>query len=318
MEKNRLNSIIKEAVEINKALSTMEINYIKKTLERAEYLENYFESNSIPYETFDFFVDVPEWKKFYLFADGEEIKVLPNGLKSGKIEKNIKDSVDLENQYYYANINFNSLLETNVDISTPIFYNVPALAVSKESIIRIINSNDVDGYLSVVKRRVKNKNFIVGDLEKAKLYIIIHYDALWKGAIDNTSSLSLFLSFLKHKVLDLERIAIFFIGFTEITYDWPEYWDYSFKQTKNRFEEYFERISKILIVDCIGYKNTQFLNDKEYLEAYETFGDEEKLIIFGTPLEDLYSIYHATNDSSDKYSERQLEKDIISLIDVLK
>ena len=71
-------------------------------------------------------------------------------------------------------------------------------------------------------------------------------------------------------------------------------------------------------MDCIGYKNTQFLKDKQYSEAYRTFGGKDKLLIFGTPLEDLYSIYHATNDSFDKYNKEQIEKDALILLNTLR
>jgi len=312
-----INQLVSDALAYLKELSKLDTNYIRKTLNRASFLENFFESNKIPFEEYNFYTPVPDWVEYYLIADGEQINALPNGLKSGEIEKNLKDSSDLENEYNYANINFNSRLKSDVDISTPVFYNAPALAIAKRDVAKVLNAKEVEGYLEVKIRNVRNKNFIVGDLEKAKLYVIIHYDALWVGAIDNTSSLSAFLSLLKNKALDLDKIAIFFIGFTEVTNYWPEYWDYSFQRVYQKYEDYFNNVDKILIVDCIGYRNTQLLRDEEYIEAYKTFGGKDKLLIYGTPLEDLYEIYHATNDTFDKISKTEMTKSISEILSYL-
>ncbi|AAR38882.1 NEQ028 [Nanoarchaeum equitans Kin4-M] len=309
MKKSKLN--YSELNSIYKDLVFFDSNYIRKTLHRADYIEQFLDKYKIDYHIYEHFVLVPDWVKYYLYIDGQKIDVLPTGLKSGKIEKNIKDSSDLENNYNYPNINFNSYLESKTDISTPIFYNVPSLAVSKNSINLLLNSNDVDGYLKVKIRDIKNKNFVIGNVDKAEQAIVVHYDALWYGAIDNTSSLGLILYMLKNKEINLNKNAIFLIGFTEIAYYWPEYWDYSFIRVIEKYEDVFKKVKRKLIIDCIGYKDTQFLTDKEYIEAYGVFGDN--ILIYGTPLEGLIAIYHATNDTIDKINFDQLKKDRDSL-----
>jgi hypothetical protein len=310
---------MKDLFKIYEDLIVYKEDYISKTIERANYIEEFLEKEKVEYETFEHFTLVPKWERYFLEVDGKQVKVLPSGLKSGTIEeKNLKDSSDLENEYPHPNINFNSRLETSKDISTPVFYNTIALSVSKEDAKKVLEAKEVYGELKVKIKDVKNKNFVLGDLDKAKVGMVIHYDALWYGAIDNTSSFGLMLYMLKERKIDLNKVAVFLIGFTEVTYYWPEYWDYSFTRVKEKYEEYFEKFEKVLVVDCIGYKNTKVLNDEEYIEAYKTFGGRDKLIIVGTELEDLYAIYHATNDTIDKLSREQLEKDESLILEIIK
>ncbi|BFI73522.1 hypothetical protein YN1_5090 [Nanoarchaeota archaeon] len=304
-----MEELIKEIMKFLEDFVVMDENYIRKNLNRMEYIEKYLEKNKIDYHTIEFFVPVPDFKEYYLYADGEKIRVLPDGLESGKVELNIKDSIDLEVNYSYPNINFSSKCES---ISTPNFYRVPALAISKKDLPKVLNAKDIDGYLKVHIKDVKNKVFIFGNIENPKRIGIIHYDALWTGAIDNSLSVASILTMIKNNMINLKDNMIILFGFEEISF-YYDYWIYSSRRIIENFE--FMPEKENIIIDSFGYRKTLLIDlrnkkpetfaEKVVYEVYRIFG--EKIAQITVTQDDLFPIYHSDIDTIDKVDIKETE-----------
>ena len=95
-----MDEVIRETLNILRDIVVMDTNYIRKTMKRQQYIEGYLQDNKIDYHTLEFYVPVPDFVRFELYADGEQIRVLPDGLESEKIEgPYLKDSADLDSNY---------------------------------------------------------------------------------------------------------------------------------------------------------------------------------------------------------------------------
>ncbi len=287
-----------ELIKLFNKFMKYEEDYIKKTEERANTLEELLKD----YEVLKVPVLAPKWD-FWLKVGGEDVKALPTALASGYVGPYIKDSSDLED-YSKPNLNFNSQLIGN-GISTPMFYNAPSLAVSKETIIEAIKRG-FEGYVKVVPVPITARNFIVGDLDKAKVIVVAHYDALWYGAVDNTSGLVASL-FLMDKV---KEVAFLLLGYTEVTLT-NDYSGFVIREVGERLKEYLTE-KRVLVLDCLGYR-ADFIEDPEYVEAYSPLFPDA---IYGTPINELIKIYHSTLDKELDFD--QLLKDLSRVLKYLR
>ncbi|UXD22695.1 hypothetical protein IPA_07430 [Ignicoccus pacificus DSM 13166] len=306
--------MIRELLNLVRELGydTFRTDYLQKTLDLARKIQEFLSTNDITFVTALFPVLVPEWIEWGLESKGERIPSLPSGFEGGEIELNLKDSSDLETNYSLPNVNFNSKLLSPTDISTPVFYWGPSLSVSREGAERILKNGEIKGFLKVRRVCRAGKHFLAGNVENPKKIFVVHYDALWKGVIDNGLSVALFLSLLKEGII--KEDVVLFLGFSEISL-WPNYWEYSMITAKESFDEQINNAEEVIVVDCIGYKDTNFIKDKEYIEAYSRIRRDLK--VFGTPIERLMEIYHATNDGVEAVSLKQLEEDVRRVRDMI-
>ncbi len=301
--------MIQEVIKLVKELGydDLSYNYIEKTEGLYSSITELLSSWGVNYETYHFHVLAPKWVEWELTVNGREVPALPSGLVSGEVSFNLKDSSDLESGYTLSNVNFNSKLISEGDISTPIFYWSPALSTSKKVAMDIIKADKVEGYLKVKHVCAKGRHVLAGNLERPRKLFVVHYDALWRGVIDNGLSVATFLNLLK--MGKVKKDAVLFLGFSEISI-WPAYWEYSMLTARELLNEIISN-SEVIVVDCIGYKNTSFITDKEYIDAYSKL--KEDLKVFGTPMKDLLEIYHSTNDGVEVISVDQLEKDLAEI-----
>ncbi|EGQ43375.1 MAG: hypothetical protein J07AB43_13660, partial [Candidatus Nanosalina sp. J07AB43] len=102
------------------------------------------EISEFDYTTQKFQILVPDFKDWGLEADGEEIRCLPSGLESGKIEsKQLVNSVlNGQGSMNRPNINFNPHAE---GISVPNFYQAPSVAISPEDVDKVLEADEVKG-----------------------------------------------------------------------------------------------------------------------------------------------------------------------------
>ena len=286
-------------------------DYYKKVEELFDKIAEVLNKWDVAHEVIHFPALVPRWVEWELKVDGEIVPSLPSGLVSGEIDLNLKDSSDLDTSYASPNINFNSHLVSMGDMSTPVFYWAPALSVSKESVVKILRKGKAEGYLKVEPVSVLGRHIIAGELERPEKVFVVHYDSLWKGVIDNGLSVALFLELLSHKMI--QRDMVLFLGLSELAL-WPKYWEYSMITARRSLGEVLEG-AEVIAVDCIGFKNTSFISDREYVEAYSPLKEDIK--IFGTPVRELLEVYHSTNDGLEAVSMSQLERDIKEIVSML-
>ena len=301
-----VRSVIETVRELG--YDTMRTDYIEKTEEIYSKIEETLDRAEVTYVVKEFPALAPEWE--WELRAGEELPSLPSGLLSGEIEMNLKDSSDLR-VFDFPNVSFNSHLRYFEGVSTPIFHWAPSISTSKKGVVKILEKGKVEGRLKVKVRPVSLKHVLAGNVENPKKVFVVHYDALWKGVIDNGLSVALFLNLFKER--KVKEDAVLFLGFSEVTL-WPKYWEYSMITAKEGFRDVLDN-SEVIVVDCIGYKGTDFISDKEYIEAYSAL--KEEIRVFGTPMKYLLEIYHSTADDLNAISLEQLEKDVKRVMDEL-
>ncbi len=260
-----------------------EEDYIKKTEDRAVALEE----RLLPFGFDEIRVPTlaPSWE-YWLKIGEREAKALPTALKSGHVGPYIKDSSDLED-YDKPNINYNSQLLSDEAISTPVFYNAPSLAVSRRDAAEAILKG-FEGYVKVKPKAVTARSFVVGDLQNAKAVIVTHYDALWYGAVDNTSGLIASLLLMRR----VKGVVFLFLGYTEVTLT-NDYSGFVINEVGEELRETLEG-KEVIVLDCLGFEGSGFIEDPEYFEAYSPLMPSK---IYGTPLSKLIKIYHSTIDN---------------------
>ena len=298
-----VNSVIKTVKELG--YDELRTDYINKTEEIYSKIVEFLNRADVPYIVKEFPGLAPEWE-WELKVGEEEIPSLPSGLVSGEIEMNLKDSSDLS-ALESPNVSFNSHLKSFDDVSTPVFHWAPSISTSKKGIVKILEEGKVEGSIRVKVKSVSVKHILAGNVEKPKKVFVVHYDALWKGVIDNGLSVTLFLNLLKEGKVGG---VVLFLGFSEVTL-WHKYWEYSMITAKEGFKDVLTS-SEVFVVDCIGYRGTDFIKDKEYLEAYSIL--KEDVRIFGTPMKYLLEVYHSTGDDLNAVSLKQLEEDVRRII----
>jgi Iap family predicted aminopeptidase len=195
---------------------------------------------------------------------------------------------------------------SGLEIETPVFSEAPALAVSEADADRLKKSREVRWKLKVRTVETFGEAYLVGEADKPKRAVVVHYDSLWSGAVDNASGVTVALELLNY--VDLSKNLFVFIGFSEINMIEREYWLPSFRSVANAYSDVFENVADVVVVDCVGTGKAGWISDPEYVEAYSPFG--KNLAIYGTSLEHMRGYYHGTNDTPDKVLGKALLKDI--------
>ncbi len=299
---------LKRLIELVSKFTLFDTDYVTKTKKLAELLRDELEGRGVQYERFVYPVSAPEWS-WHLEADGEEVRSLPAGLGTGEFHELRLSEVDVNDAPPEGSVTFMRGL-AKTEIRTPLFSKGPAIAVSEVDAERLKSVKEVSWRLKTRAVETFGEAFLVGNLEKAEKAVVLHYDSLWAGAVDNASGVVAALELLER--VDLDKVAFAFIGFAEVALGEEEYWLYSFNQVSSAYAELFENVKEVVVLDCLGTGKAGRIVEKEYVESYSPFG-AEKLTIFGTPLRAMREYYHGTNDTPDKVLPKALREDIIAI-----
>lgn len=299
---------ITKTIEIAEKLSKESPAVIKGEKKKASLIEELLIQKNLQFKQQTYKVVKPEFKDFWLKADGKKIECLPSGLKSGKITgKNIIDSLSISgSKYSKQNINFNPYCD---GISKPTFYDAPALSVSKEDIPEILDAETVEGKLEIEWVKQNSKNFLLGNTENPETVIFTHYDSWWGGFIDNSFSVAALLQLTEK--LDLDKITVVIAGSEEISHQ-DTYQGYGYKMFEKEYFQTLKTAEEIIVVDSIGkgkttVKSSEYLY-QETLALNHDFQDKFKLL--EGEWDEIKKIYHSPEDTEKAltHPEQAVEK----------
>lgn len=313
--RNSLKKIIKDILVFSP-------RQLENELKTAHYILSVLEKHKIDYKLEEFVTYIPDFQKYYLFADGKKIKAEPCCFKSGflKSKYNLISSL-ISSQVFIdkPNLNFNPECE---GMSLSNFYFAPAFALSRGEVDKVLKAQKVSGYVKVKKIRHKTFNILVGNIKNPKTISFAHFDSIKKGAIDNASGTSVLLQTVISFPNFLKENLFVFSANEEISYDYPVYWGHGFRVFEKEYFKLLKNCKKILVVDCVGNGNVQENKDLDLvklgfpIENIKKFKGKTSLI--HSDMEDLMKVYHSELDTIDKLSDRFLEQSLLFFIKVIE
>ncbi|AOV94648.1 hypothetical protein AQV86_01845 [Nanohaloarchaea archaeon SG9] len=239
---------------------------------------------------------VPDFQDWGLKADGEEIECLPSGLESGKIRSKalVNSILNGQGSMNRPNISFNPYAE---GISVPNFYEAPSVAISPEDVEKVVEANEVEGYLEVEWESHQSRNILVGNSEDPDRIVMTHYDSVWGGFIDNGFTVSLLIQLLDE--LDLEENLIVFAGAEEISQESP-YHCYGYRRFEDEYIKQIQEADEIFLADSLGRNTQKVIKQPEIVEKAIVLnrpGYREKVRFVASEYHEVLDIYHSPEDT---------------------
>lgn len=283
-----------EVIERASRLADLAPRQLEDEKRAAELIEEEIKGHE--YWTQAFNILVPDFKDWGLKVDGEEVRCLPSGLESGKIESKalINSILNGQGSMNRPNINFNPHAE---GISVPNFYEAPSVAISSEDVDKVLEADEVEGYLEVEWASHESKNILVGNTEDPDRIVMTHYDSVWGGFIDNGFTVSLLIQILDE--LDLEENLVVFAGAEEISQERP-YHCYGYRRFEDEYLEQIQEADEIFLADSLGRKTQKVIENPEIIEkaiVLNTDGYEEKVKFVASEYHEVLDIYHSPRDT---------------------
>ncbi|OGD83935.1 hypothetical protein A2572_00035 [Candidatus Collierbacteria bacterium RIFOXYD1_FULL_40_9] len=282
--------------QVVKDLCTLSPRQGENEIETAKYLEKVIRQKTDKLQVQKFPTCVPLVSTAYLNLDGQEIPCLGCSFETGNIST--KDQVVHSPHSDY--------------ISTPSYHKTPAVAISRTDAKKLNQATTVEGRVTVDKYSYLSRNFLVGNLDKPKNIIFAHYDSLGGGAIDNASSIAVCLKLLS-EIRELISDNLFiFAGNEELSYDFPDYWGYGYRQFEKYYPGLLRQAKQILVIDGVGLTApeviTTDLDNFIPLNYLKTFQSKTKVI--SSNQQQVLKCYHCKEDTPDKLSSEYLNQSI--------
>lgn len=300
---------MKEKV-INRAskLADLAPRQLENEKKAAEIIEKEISDHEYKVQAFN--ILVPDFKDWGLEVDGEEIECLPSGLESGKIESKalVNSVLNGQGSMNRPNINFNPHTE---GISVPNFYEAPSVAISPENVEKVLEADEIEGYLEVEWRSHKSRNILVGNTEDPERIVMTHYDSVWGGFIDNGFTVSLLIHLLDE--LDLDENLVVFAGAEEISQERP-YHCYGYRRFEDEYIEQIKNADEIFLADSLGRNNQKVIEEPEIVEkaiVLNTEGYEEKVKFIASEYHEVLDIYHSPKDTEKALNSYEEALDLV-------
>ena len=264
---------------------------------------------------------LPLFKKAQLIADGKQIPCAGSSFVSGVIDSSnhlLSSLTSSQNFLYTDNINFNPVCS---GISRSNHYFAPSLAIPKKYVFLLCTAKKVSGRVEVEKKSHTSANILVGNSKNPRYLVFSHYDSISSGAIDNASgtALSLYLV-INHQEL-LAKTLFVFAGNEELSYDEPIYWGHGYRVFEKKHYNLFSNAKKILILDCLGYSATNFIQDPKIvvlgfpIKSMAKFVKKTYLVI--GDMQKLMTVYHSDLDIPDLIKSKWLMEAAKKVINAL-
>lgn len=315
--------LIMKAIEIVRKL----VGFSPRQFEREKITKNYIvktlNCGGLRYRLQDFSVLMPVYEKYYLRADGKRIECLPTSLRGGKINAKF----DLINSLDYSdksksgcNVNYNPHCD---HISLANYYNSPSFAVSRKDAKKINESEKVEGFIKIKKKKYTSCNILAGNNRDPRNIIFAHYDCFFDGAIDNASGVAVCMSIISNNREALKDNLFVFCGAEELSFDKPDYWGKCFRVFEMKNKELMKNAEKIVIVDCVGTAAPELKNDDETVSLYfakKNNGRKKILVITSVEKkpERFLRIYHSKADKIGKIREKYLQMAVKKCLSIIK
>lgn len=273
----------------------------------AEFIVSEVEKQGFSVQKQAYQVVYPVYEEYYLKVDGEDVECVPSGLETGYVrEKTIIDNWNLRgSDFKQPNINFNPHSE---DISKPSTYPAPALTISKSDVQKVLDADDIEGYIEVSRSNFTSYNLLVGNQDDPRKIFFTHYDSWWGGFIDNALAVSAFVEFLPH--FDLEQDLVVFAGSEEFSNE-EKYWCYGFREFEKSNYDMLAEADELIVVDGIGtgepVKTDEYLSDTFLINNTRLW--EKTTLITNMP-DTWKEIYHSRSDKVENIDRESINRNL--------
>ncbi len=278
----------------------------------AKFIKKFLKNQNFSYICQEFTTTIPSIRKARLIVDNKAIRCQGCSFVSGKINDNnnlVSSLLDLPNTFKEPNINFNP---KNKAISLSYFYWGPALAISRDDVVKVIKAKNIQGYVQVKPQKEKSENILVGNIKNPRYIVFAHYDSLGAGATDNASGVAAAIAVLVNNPKTILETLYVFSGNEELSYEKPVYWGRDFRVFEAKYKSLLERAEKIIIVDSVGNDKTKISqNPYEIHLAFPVLNAkkwQKKIYLLEGDLEKLFAVYHSRADTVRELSEKNLQQ----------
>ncbi len=300
-----------DSISIIKQLTTFENRIGRAEADVCKYLCRVLESLGIDFSIQKSASWTPQFNNASLKADGKKVKCLPCGLVSGEINDSanlISSLTSSQNFINTANINFNPKSDA---ICLCNFYFAPALAISRQDATKIMKAKKIEGRLEVTKRKYTARNILIGNTKNPKNIIFAHYDAYFKGAIDNASGVGVVVELISKNPGLLDQNLFVLAGNEELSYDYPVYWGRGFREFKRENPGLLEQSKSIYVVDCVGDIRPSLICEPKLAKLAFPIGNFPKILsktnIISGDFDSLMKVYHGPDDQIGLLKKRYLD-----------
>lgn len=289
-------------------------------LEVQKYIQDVLSKNDIPFVLNEFKSIVPKCEAT-LTVDGLSIECRGCSYVGGKINSKsciLSSTTPSRFNLDNANINFNPYSEA---ISCSNFYFAPAIAVSKNDVSKIINTESLEGEVKVEKMETNVAHILVGNLQNPKNIIFAHFDSISTGAIDNASGVAVVLNAIIENPEIIKESLFVFDPNEELSYDRPTYWGHGFRVFEDKYSNLFDIAEKIIPIDCVGNGSPKLDSNPEIIylafpiRQFDKY--KNKMITIYSNIDQLMTVYHSDADTISNLDEGKLKEAKDLLLDLL-
>jgi hypothetical protein len=277
----------------------------------AHFLLTEFERNKIPFYEQKFIAKIPVTKKATLKIDNKKIKCEGTSFVSGKISRKVNIISSQTSSLLFQgkeNINYNPSCKA---ISNGNYYFVPSVSISRSSLKHVLNAKKIKGEVKVDSKKYVASNILVGNRKNPQIIIFAHYDSIKKGAIDNASGVSIAFEAAVNNKEMLGKCLFVFCANEELSYDKPVYWGHGYRVFEKKYLGLLKKARKIIIIDCLGYEKSVFIQDYHLMKLGFPIVNLERLkrktfLLTAQKLNYLMSVYHSNLDDGRGLKKKYL------------
>lgn len=288
-----------DQLQIIKDLYDLSPRQGENEIESAKYIENTIRQITDNIKAQRFPTRVPLVSSAYLKLDNQDVDCVGCSFETGNITTKNQIVFSAHSDY----------------ISTPTYYQNPTISISRLDAQKLKDATKIEGKVTIEKYSYLSRNFLVGNLEDPKTIIFTHYDSLGGGAIDNAGGVTVCLKLLAEDPKIFSENLFIFAGNEELSYDFPDYWGYGYRQFEKEYPQLLRHAKQILVVDGVGLtppvKVTEDPDNFLPLRYLKTF--QNKITVISSDQQQVLKCYHCAEDTPDKLNASFLSESVAFL-----
>lgn len=246
--------------EIINKLTKISPRYGHDEMRAAKIITDELKSLRVQFKEELFETSVPRIIKAELYADNISISCVGSSLVSGEIKNSnyLVSAFGYTGEKHPYNINYSPITD---EISVIDFYRVPALTISRNSVVQVVMAKNVKGSVEVKEERFTTENILAGNMSNPENIVFAHYDSIiGDGALDNAAAISIMVGSIKLKPEILQNTLMVFAGNEEVSYDgYKTKSGYGFRVFESFHGDVIKNSKQIIVIDGIGVSVPSFV-----------------------------------------------------------
>lgn len=306
MNQNNQEKMMQRVHEIT-AFSPRQLENEQKT---AQYIMDFLHAENIAFITEEYDVAIPVTREVALTVDGESVACEGSSIRSGSIvgKNHIFSALSYDIVPKNASINFNPHCAS---ISLPVMYATPSIAVSHDSLRRVLAGKHVQGNVQVEHVMHRSVNILVGNMDRPEKICFTHYDSIKTGAIDNASGVSVIMEILQMQKQSFDDTLYVIAANEELSCDENIYWGNGYRDFEKKHGDIMLHAKRIVVIDGVGNGVAQNISDPELLIlGFPIVRIDElrhKISFITGDFDHLMTVYHSDDDDGRGMTETYMK-----------